>query len=112
MTKVEFTKFAQEEAEQACKFYGTVRDSFREGSIWGFDQGVAAEHEKLKESRADCEAIYGELLRYKNVFEMFTNRRKLAHSLRNESHHIAAFVEAIGAEIDKILAERELGGAK
>lgn len=43
------------------------------------------------------------------ALEMFNNRRKLAHSLRGESPHIAAFVEAIGVEIDKIL-EKFRGG--
>jgi hypothetical protein len=37
------------------------------------------------------------------ALEMFENRRKLAHSLRAESPQVAAFVEAIGVEIDKIL---------
>lgn len=40
--------------------------------------------------------------RLKDALEMFSNRRKLALSLRNESPHVYAFVEAIGCEIDKI----------
>ena len=37
------------------------------------------------------------------ALEMFENHRKLAHSLRAKSIHVAAFVEAIGVEMDKIL---------
>ncbi len=40
------------------------------------------------------------------ALEMFDNRRKLAYSLRAESPQVAAFVEAIGVEMDKILKPR------
>jgi len=42
--------------------------------------------------------------KYQTALTIFDNRRKLAHSLRAESPHVAAFVEAIGVEIDKALS--------
>lgn len=43
-----------------------------------------------------------------DALEYFNNRRKLAYSLRAESPHLAAFVEAVGVGMDQILANQEL----
>jgi hypothetical protein len=55
------------------------------------------------ESVALINALRADNSKLRGAVEMFQNRRKLAHSLRAESPHVAAFVEAIGVEIDKIL---------
>lgn len=42
-----------------------------------------------------------------DALEVFENRRKLAHSLRAEAPQVAAFVEAIGVEMDKHVARQD-----
>lgn len=52
----------------------------------------------------DLKKLQAENAKLRAALRVFENRRKLAHSLRVESPHIAAFVSAIGAEMDKQLA--------
>jgi hypothetical protein len=73
-----------------------------------FDKADGIPPEEARLLTKDATAMqWGDLFelsdRYKAALEMFDNRRKLAHSLRAESPQVAAFVEAIGVEMDKIL---------
>ena len=65
------------------------------------------DHWRIREMNASyrCAELEAERDRLRDALEIFDNRRKLAYSLRYESREIAAFVEAIGTEIDKALAE-------
>lgn len=60
----------------------------------------------LQLARADLQSSRDQVERYQSALMMFSNRRKLAYSLRADCPQIYAFVEAIGVEIDKILASR------
>ncbi len=64
---------------------------------------------------AGAEHSHDEVHRLRDALEVFQNRRKLAHSLRGDGDSgkwIAAFVESVGAEMDKHLSCAETAQKK
>ena len=56
-------------------------------------------------SRTDIPFLLALVAKYREALEVFENRRKLAYSMREESRHVYAFVEATGCEMDKYTSE-------